>query len=582
MELSLFVRLYTAHLRDAISAYLKQHQNTWCSEHCDVSLLPTESIRIVQKGLRTNETKQKYTLDDEWRSNTILPQTVEFLIYSINQSLCEQLKKSITTKCRVPNFEVQYSLHGQRSVEKHLEITTSHITSTEMYNNIQSQLLSGSKTVNEIALTGTDFKNLLTETMDRVTISLRVQEGYEGLSDPVKIDKILERQLSSRQHYLEDINDKLWDSLYWTKDLTRPDRLSKILNKVVRQDSSNTDEFQFDEHVADEETKRKLKLHDKAKFDHFRREFLKRSHVRKNEHEQQRSSDSSGKFGFMGFSLGGGSKSISRSSGKSSDNEKLETDNEDHLQTNTDNLNDVNNENKNKTISTLERHVVQELLGKVSDHILLEGDMIKPKPISVNLIKLGTLKSDSKLFSSSVLIKARTQVHTLPLRCPSNNAQISTSDHNNNNWLSEKVAILTTTVTNLTNIIQKLKDETSHREAVSNLEAKFNRLETEVKRLKTNTESQLSTFRSSMTENVAVPKGTIMLWDGDTSTVPDDWAVCDGTNGTPDLRNRYIIGSGSNAENKPGTTGGSSAITPSISVHDTVLTEAQMPKHNHG
>ncbi|CAF0984274.1 unnamed protein product [Didymodactylos carnosus] len=451
-----------------------------------------------------------------------------------------------------------------------------------MYNNIQSQLLSGSKTVNEIALTGTDFKNLLTETMDRVTISLRVQEGYEGLSDPVKIDKILERQLSSRQHYLEDINDKLWDSLYWTKDLTRPDRLSKILNKVVRQDSSNTDEFQFDEHVADEETKRKLKLHDKAKFDHFRREFLKRSHVRKNEHEQQRSSDSSGKFGFMGFSLGGGSKSISRSSGKSSDNEKLETDNEDHLQTNTDNLNDVNNENKNKTISTLERHVVQELLGKVSDHILLEGDMIKPKPISVNLIKLGTLKSDSKLFSSSVLIKARTQVHTLPLRCPSNNAQISTSDHNNNNWLSEKVAILTTTVTNLTNIIQKLKDETSHREAVSNLEAKFNRLETEVKRLKTNTESQLSTFRSSMTENVAVPKGTIMLWDGDTSTVPDDWAVCDGTNGTPDLRNRYIIGSGSNAENKPGTTGGSSAITPSISVHDTVLTEAQMPKHNHG
>jgi hypothetical protein len=44
----------------------------------------------------------------------------------------------------------------------------------------------------------------------------------------------------------------------------------------------------------------------------------------------------------------------------------------------------------------------------------------------------------------------------------------------------------------------------------------------------------------------AVPSGSILLWSGSTGSVPAGWLLCDGTNGTPDLRDRFIIGAGNN------------------------------------
>ena len=42
------------------------------------------------------------------------------------------------------------------------------------------------------------------------------------------------------------------------------------------------------------------------------------------------------------------------------------------------------------------------------------------------------------------------------------------------------------------------------------------------------------------TSVVSIPKGTIVAHKG--SSIPDGWAICDGANGTPDLRGRFIIG----------------------------------------
>jgi hypothetical protein len=43
----------------------------------------------------------------------------------------------------------------------------------------------------------------------------------------------------------------------------------------------------------------------------------------------------------------------------------------------------------------------------------------------------------------------------------------------------------------------------------------------------------------------AVPTGGIILWSGSTGSIPATWYLCDGTNGTPDLRNSFIVGAGS-------------------------------------
>jgi microcystin-dependent protein len=37
----------------------------------------------------------------------------------------------------------------------------------------------------------------------------------------------------------------------------------------------------------------------------------------------------------------------------------------------------------------------------------------------------------------------------------------------------------------------------------------------------------------------------IMLWSGSIASVPSGWQLCDGTNGTPNLRDRFVVGAGS-------------------------------------
>lgn len=51
-----------------------------------------------------------------------------------------------------------------------------------------------------------------------------------------------------------------------------------------------------------------------------------------------------------------------------------------------------------------------------------------------------------------------------------------------------------------------------------------------------------------------VPRGAILMWSGGIAAVPSGWALCDGRNGTPDLRNRFVIGGG--GDYLPGDSGG--------------------------
>lgn len=85
-----------------------------------------------------------------------------------------------------------------------------------------------------------------------------------------------------------------------------------------------------------------------------------------------------------------------------------------------------------------------------------------------------------------------------------------------------------------------------------------------------------------------LPSGVILMWSGSIATIPAGFGLCDGTNSTPDLRDRFVIGAG--GTHSPGATGGSStSTTNSAGAHshggaaaNHTLTEAQMPSHQHG
>lgn len=56
-----------------------------------------------------------------------------------------------------------------------------------------------------------------------------------------------------------------------------------------------------------------------------------------------------------------------------------------------------------------------------------------------------------------------------------------------------------------------------------------------------------------------LPSGVILMWSGTIATIPGGYVLCDGNNGTPDLRDRFLRAAG--AIYNPGDTGGSTTHT---------------------
>ncbi len=69
----------------------------------------------------------------------------------------------------------------------------------------------------------------------------------------------------------------------------------------------------------------------------------------------------------------------------------------------------------------------------------------------------------------------------------------------------------------------------------------------------------------------ALPSGVIVVWTGLLSDIPSGFIICDGNNGTPDLRDKFVKCVPNNITN-PGLTGGES---------EHVLTMSEMPNHSH-
>lgn len=102
------------------------------------------------------------------------------------------------------------------------------------------------------------------------------------------------------------------------------------------------------------------------------------------------------------------------------------------------------------------------------------------------------------------------------------------------------------------------------------------------------------TVLGSSGSNGQVPVGGVIMWSGKIADIPTNWALCNGTAGTPDLRNRFIIGADVDTSNIPTTsitgaatqTGGAASVTSGAGgAHDhggvTGDSTAPLPSHSH-
>lgn len=98
-----------------------------------------------------------------------------------------------------------------------------------------------------------------------------------------------------------------------------------------------------------------------------------------------------------------------------------------------------------------------------------------------------------------------------------------------------------------------------------------------------------ASFIAQLRDRPVLPTGMIVMWSGSIASIPSGWALCDGTNGTPNLRDRFVVGAGGGYA--VGSNGGSSTMGTTMgsagshahggSVGSTALSEAQMPAHSH-
>jgi len=70
--------------------------------------------------------------------------------------------------------------------------------------------------------------------------------------------------------------------------------------------------------------------------------------------------------------------------------------------------------------------------------------------------------------------------------------------------------------------------------------------------------------------NSALPVGSVIMWYGLLANIPTGWQICDGTNGTPDMRDRFPVGAGTSYALND--TGGANSVT---------LDVTQIPSHAH-
>ena len=69
--------------------------------------------------------------------------------------------------------------------------------------------------------------------------------------------------------------------------------------------------------------------------------------------------------------------------------------------------------------------------------------------------------------------------------------------------------------------------------------------------------TKLSTAGGS---NSSMPTGGIIMWSGNIADIPSGWALCDGSNGTPDLTDKFVLSVASSAENPGLSTQGVSVV----------------------
>jgi len=78
-----------------------------------------------------------------------------------------------------------------------------------------------------------------------------------------------------------------------------------------------------------------------------------------------------------------------------------------------------------------------------------------------------------------------------------------------------------------------------------------------------------------------IPSGVIMMWKGALASIPAGYSLCDGTGGTPNLEDKFIVGKVADVGGLGNTGGSNLDHTHTATIAGHAITEAEMSSHTH-
>ena len=221
--------------------------------------------------------------------------------------------------------------------------------------------------------------------------------------------------------------------------------------------------------------------------------------------------------------------------------------NETNIKTNTTNI------STNATsIKNLDKRVTTNTTNIKTNTTNITGLDTRVTALETNVTELSTSVSTNTTnisTNTTDITNLKTDVSTNTTNIATNKTNISTNANDIKN--------IDTRVTKLEN---KVADKSDYQDLKTKVDGNTTNIATNTADI-TNIKNEIKNLQDSM------PIGSIIMFNGKAEEIPSGWAICNGENGTPNLIDRFILGS-----TYCGGTGGNSQIT---------LTVSQLPPHKH-
>jgi hypothetical protein len=285
---------------------------------------------------------------------------------------------------------------------------------------------------------------------------------------------------------LEKATDQLWNSLYWTPDETRPDRLAAAINTIIQKNSTAINSFIYDRQAVKNVHKFNLTREDMNRIEKRDRSLAIHAQTKSSTNFHRDQAEMSRTVGMSEvFEIG--SHDDESDNNRSEEQQSEEDQNMPHSiyhpKEDNNHSNVLNIMSRNHMEYILSRIEVDRYLKDLSNHIHLNDDSIRPKSIDVRLINMTILRGPRKLFSYTAFVRARNNVSDLPLRCPSKENR-TINMINQSHELDEKVEKLTNMIQELTNQSSELKSKVQQLtvivERLTNHSSEYNRKQNEL------------------------------------------------------------------------------------------------------